>query len=764
MKRYRKIILCMAGVVLLFCLIYNVEMPKYVGVKQLLINEVCSNNFSTGLKENYEDCDWVELYNPTDETIFLGDYYLSDDRDNINKGKLPDLFIEAGGYFIIYAKGREADEEFDLNFGISSKGEVLYLSKGEQIIDQVEIPTLETNVTWSRIKEEEWAKTEATAGFSNQDAVVVSTKFVESPCFSRQGGFYCENFFLEIEGKKEIYYTLDGSDPNQNSLKYTGPIEIKNISANPNLHSMRTDLSTVSQFTPNETIDKAMIVRAVCVDEKGNISDIVTNSYLVGYQDKPAYQEIYTVSLVTDPGNLFDYEEGIYVLGKDYDTYMFEDGSMEDDIWIPANYRRRGKKSEKEGHIEIWDEDGNEILNRQIGMRIHGSTTRGTLQKSFSIYAREYYDNKEIFDEEIFGQGERIRKFYIYSDRDNSKLKHVLSQQLITDRKVDTQEFIRCNVFLNGEYWGVYSLAEVYDEYYFQNNYGIEKDHVEICEGAIPDSVMEFLDSGVDLSSNQAYEEISRLMDMQSFIDYCGSMIYMDDWDWLPGNARCWRSLSGGGHESEDGKWRWCVWDMEGAMNAYDRNTFQSGNEMCWEDEPIIKELMQNDNFRKDFVLSFMDMVNENFEETHVLTEIDEMLSEYEVSYELNKIRYFGDRDTGKYFDAIRDFFLNRKDRAVAYLKEEFGLLGNPVYLVLLCNKENAAEFHINTLAMDRDCVFWQGLYFSDYPVTLSVNKIEPDEQFLGWYSESGELISLEQEIEVEMGSETKVVHAKFAE
>ena len=179
---------------------------------QLLINEVCSNNFSTGVKDQYEDCDWIELYNPTNETIFLGDYYLSDDRKSLNKSKLPDQYLDAGEYFIVYAQGEEGNQEFDLNFRISSKGEILYLSKGDQMIDQAEIPALETNVTWSRM-EEEWAKTQSTAGLSNQGAVVISDKQVEPPCFSKQGGFYNEKFFLEIDGNGEIFYTLDGSEP-----------------------------------------------------------------------------------------------------------------------------------------------------------------------------------------------------------------------------------------------------------------------------------------------------------------------------------------------------------------------------------------------------------------------------------------------------------------------------------------------------------------------------------------------------------------------
>lgn len=757
----KRFILGTAGIVILILLLTVDIVLREKNSKDLLINEVCSNNFSTGLKENYEGCDWIEIYNPTDNPVFLGDYFLSDDRDNIAKCRLPNEYIDADEYLIFYALGTEDNEDFSLNFRISSKGEMLYLSKAGQIVDQVEVPALKTNVTWSRIGEE-WSKTEATIGFTNQNAVIISDKQVESPVFSRQGGFYSEDFFLEIEGNGEVFYTLDGSDPDNGDLKYVEPIEIKNISDFPNLYSARTDMSTVSQFIPEELIDKAMIVRAVCIDEDGNASDIITNTYLTGYQEKKAYQEMYTVSLVTDPDNLFSYENGIYVLGEDYDEYMLEDGSMEDFFWIPANYRRRGKKSEREGHIEIWDEKGNEILNRQIGMRVHGSTTRGMLQKSLSIYARELYDGKGVFDEEIFGQNENIRKFFLYSDRDQSKLKHILNQRLIEDREVEIQEFIRCNVFLDGEYWGVYSLAEVYDEYYFQNNYGI--DNVEIYEGARPASIVEFINSGIDMTTDQAYEEISKLMDMQSFIDYYGSMIYIDDWDWLPGNARCWRSISEGTSEKEDGKWRWCVWDTEGALNTYDENTFKSGNETCWEEDPIVKGLMQNSNFRRDFVISFMDMVNRNFEENRVLAEIDEMLAEYEESYEKNRIRYFGDRDMSKYADSIKEFFVNRRDRMLTFLKEEFELSEEPVYLVLLPNKENVAEFSVNTITLERSCFYWQGLYFSDYPVTLRINDIDPEEQFLGWYDDGGALISTEQEIMVELGSDTKVVYARFEE
>lgn len=514
MYRGRKTIISMIGISMLLILFLMIKPLR--GKDPLCINEVCSNNFSTGIKENYESSDWIELYNSADKEIFLGDYYLSDDKYKMKKCKLPDVYIEAGGFYVLYATGVENGEDSDLNFKISSNGEFIYLTKEDQIVDSVGVPSLEMNVTWSRIdnNKEEWQKTEATIGMTNVNAVIIPDYKVEAPVFSRAGGFYDEPFYLEMESEDKIFYTLDGSDPTDQSLLYTEPIEVVNVSGNPNLYSARTDMSTVSRFVPEELVDKIFVVRAVCIDEAGNASDIVTNSYLIGYQDQKAYQEMYTVSLVTDPDNLFDYENGIYVLGKDYDQYMLEDGSMEDTIQIPANYRRKGKRTEREGNIEVWDENGNSIMKRRIGVRVHGSTTRGSLQKSFSVYAREMYDGKDVFDEGIFGGTDR--KFYIYSDRDVSKLKHILNQELVADREVETQSFIRCNVFLDGEYWGMYSLAEVYDEYYFNNHYGIPLDNVEICESASPADVVAYINSGVDMSSEEAYEELSEMMDIQS--------------------------------------------------------------------------------------------------------------------------------------------------------------------------------------------------------------------------------------------------------
>lgn len=73
---------------------------------------------------------------------------------------------------------------------------------------------------------------------------------------------------------------------------------------------------------PDYKVDKATIVRAVAYDDFGHHSDVKTASYFIGFSDKNGYTGIKTLSIVTDPSNLFGYETGIYVTGKAYDEYV----------------------------------------------------------------------------------------------------------------------------------------------------------------------------------------------------------------------------------------------------------------------------------------------------------------------------------------------------------------------------------------------------------------------------------------------------------
>ena len=65
------------------------------------------------------------------------------------------------------------------------------------------------------------------------------TTYVSEPIFSVKGGFYNEEFELELgclNPNLKIYYTVDGSMPDQNAMEYSAPIMIYDYSVNENVY------------------------------------------------------------------------------------------------------------------------------------------------------------------------------------------------------------------------------------------------------------------------------------------------------------------------------------------------------------------------------------------------------------------------------------------------------------------------------------------------------------------------------------------------
>lgn len=734
----------------------------------ICINEVCSDFFPISFSETQMPSDWVELYNFSDETINLGGYYLSDDGNDLHKCSLPAVEVQPGSYYVIHSRCDETEEgEASLNFGIDAQGETLYLSSREQgVVDMVHVPALDSNTTWSRTADAgyEWKNTQQTYRVSNDLAEPVK-EMTEAPVFSAAGGFYADEFALELQAPSgsRIFYTLDGSEPDSGSILYQEPIWIRNVSVEPDVYSVRTDFTPMQASRESDPMQKIMVIRAVAIDAEGRKSEVVTNSYLVGEELQENCSEMYTVSLVTDPDHLFDYEEGIYVLGKRFDEFINAGGDLEDAIQADANYRIRGKKSERPASIEIFDEKGACVVDHEIGIRIHGSTTRGCEQKSFSVFAREMYDGEDTIDG-LFGEGTSVHKFFIYTNREGTKLRDALVSRTLADRDMATQSHIYCNVFLDGEYWGMYLLSEVYDEYYFENHYGISRDNIQICGGASPPDVIDWLETVSDKSDAAVYEKLCQMIDVQSFIEYYAAMLYLNDSDWLSYNARSYRSIEEGPGKNEDGKWHWAVWDVETTMYDAHEDTFHMGNVSSWENDKLAQALMEHEAFREQFVITYMDLYNNLWREECILPVVSQMRDDMEKSYALHMERFHAGVDVDEYYNKLVNFLSERDEYVFDHLKEEFSLNGEPVWVVILSNEDGAASIRVNTSIIDMPETWWQGLYFADYPVEAAIEEVYEDYEFLGWYTQDGELLSKDRVLQLDLTGETNIVCPRFAQ
>ena len=179
---------------------------------------------------------------------------------------------------------------------------------------------------------------------------------VPSPAFSKPSGFYDDPFELTVltEEGLSVYFTLDGSTPDETDSLYAEPLTIRDVSEEPNMLSARTDIwpSGIRGeiMAPPSPVDKATVIRAVAVDGEGNRSDVSTAVFFVGFQDKSFfYDEFTVVSLILDEGDLFDDARGIYVLGDAYKEWR-DSGDYDPDLsdWrIPATFMNHGRVWER---------------------------------------------------------------------------------------------------------------------------------------------------------------------------------------------------------------------------------------------------------------------------------------------------------------------------------------------------------------------------------------------------------------------------------
>lgn len=115
----------------------------------LRINEVVSNNQGVWVDEYGETDDYIELQNPSSESLQLSDYLLNDSGGAYS---LPALRIAAGETLLLWADGSPQQGARHLPFKISSQGEHLQLiHRSEGVVDDVIVPALAEHHAYLRV-------------------------------------------------------------------------------------------------------------------------------------------------------------------------------------------------------------------------------------------------------------------------------------------------------------------------------------------------------------------------------------------------------------------------------------------------------------------------------------------------------------------------------------------------------------------------------------------------------------------------------------
>lgn len=678
-----------------------------VDVSALKINEVCSSN-QNGITDVYgQHSDWIELYNSSDSDILLKGMGLSDGSKNAFKFTFPDVTIKAHEHLVVFAtKGFDsAGDELHAPFSISKSGETICLAHPTKgIIDVVQVPALEPDTTFGRYTDGTDNLTVLTP--TPMQANIEDSSKVIAPEFSKESGFYNSGFSLDISVPQgcEVYYTTDGSVPDKNSKKYTGSIDIKDRSNEPNGISANNTISYPDSwilYTPNENVAKSTVIRAVAVDENGNVSKTITKTYFVGIDVASRYNNLAVVSIAVDENDLYNYDTGIYTTGKYYDEFLKANPNVkpEEDWLKEANFTQRGREWEKPVHVEIIENDGKIGFSEDLGMRIQGAASRAYTQKSLKFFARSEYGcgsiKYDLIPDAKTSTGEvngKYDKFILRNganDIASVKFRDPMIQELVADRDFETQEGRPVIAFINGEYWGVYQMQEDYSADYINEIYGYNKDDVVIIksgttveEGIDADmddynALLDFVRSN-DMSKTENYENLCSLVDIQSMADYYAVQMYINNQDVFSGewvnNYRMWRLRTPVDNAEGDGRWRWMLYDTEYSSDVYGvskKNDFDAiEGAMSEECDTVIfaKTYRENAQFRELFLNTANEIAEVNFNTEKVNAAIEKYYALYQPVMS-EQIKRFGPEWRVNFIDfsyqsevqTLRQFFNNRQ-------------------------------------------------------------------------------------------------------
>ncbi len=75
--------------------------------QEIRINEIVSSNGDNLYDEDNDTPDWIELHNPTNQTIDLLGYCITDDPDDLSKWSFPSIQVEPNAFLVLFASDKD---------------------------------------------------------------------------------------------------------------------------------------------------------------------------------------------------------------------------------------------------------------------------------------------------------------------------------------------------------------------------------------------------------------------------------------------------------------------------------------------------------------------------------------------------------------------------------------------------------------------------------------------------------------------------------
>jgi len=567
----------------------------------LIISEVMTSNSRYLPQSGGKYTDWVELYNAGEEEIDLSAYRLTDDltRDGLT---LPQETLKPGQYKMIFCAGEKAVQDgVHADFKLNDQVDRIYLCRGGELCDWMFLYQISPNQSFGRIIGED-----GFFYFAEPSPMAVNRNgtrgISRAPQIDQAEGVYAKGSTLTVHlsGEGTLYYTTGGTVPTTRSTVYTEPIEIC-----------------------ENTILRVMMQEENCLP-----SEIVTRSYIFADHQLPV------MCINADPNDLFG-TNGIYTT------------------------ENSTRNMEKACNLTFLDEACG--FNADCGVKLHGATSRTNCsKKSFRMAFRKQYGPNELFCPGLFEDNEleSFKSLVLRAGQDGAhtmmreELFSILADELNPNLlAVDTRYVV---LYVNGEYWGIYSLKEQQDGQTYANHACVSSDSVQVYEDFqyLTGGFKEVLDGTMsrNVSDADVYAYLEEHIDFLNLIDWGIFQVYSANTD-ISGNVRYFYSSEG------DHKLRYGLFDFDLTCRNTEGQSFynvlSSGRE--WGALPA--RLLQNPQFKKLYCQRAAYAAATVLSEKHVLEKIDELAAQIESEVPNDSARWYrGDNHWAEEMEILRNF------------------------------------------------------------------------------------------------------------
>ncbi len=579
------------------------------------------------------------------------------------------------------------------NFNLAGEGESLALYNDNQnIVDFIDFPYLHADHSFGREMDGSavWKYFKQPTPGSDNEMSVFFTGYAKEPQFDHESGFYSGTVqigFSNYQSGDTIRYTIDGSWVSDSSAVYTGdPI----------------------------TSDTTIVVRAQVYQSGFLPGKTLTNTYIIGYTST-----LPVMSVSLNPHDLWDWEEGIYVLGPNASTTY---------PYFGANY---WMDWEKPSHIEYFDSNLFPAFELDADLMIHGGFSRVFPMKSLRVLTDRKYDESEI-NYQLFKDKDihTFQKFVLRNSGQDFNITHfrdALMQKVVQKNTgIDIQDYQPVVVFLNGQYWGIHNMTEKIDRYYVNENFGIHedstnvlRDNIIIVEGDYYHyAIMIDFVKNVPVVDSAAYDSISKMVNITNYTDYFIAQMYYVNPEFPRHNTKYWRS------DADTSRWRYIMTDLDFGLGLY---SSASSNELYrvlhsniqWSDNHwILRRILEFPGYKRYFINRSADMFNTMLITQNLINTIHAFKDRLAPEMQVHMPRW------GSSFAAwesnvniMINFAQNRLGNIWQHYTDEFGL-EKTVTIGLGVDSIAHGTIKINTIIPDS--LPWHGIYFDGNAVDIS--------------------------------------------